>query len=138
MVLGSAGDRPSVCHVSMRMTESYYRKQECGGGPLRTAVSAQIRPVSGRLDRYEAVFMRYCECLQPDWLDRGTVSAPGRPQTECIRNRYALSKSGLNGYLAADSVYGQNSAMESISGLLPEFYNTRQPLLSVQRSHGSG
>ena len=28
-----------------------------------------------------------------------------------------------NEYLTADSVYGQNSAMESISGLLPEFYN---------------
>lgn len=96
----------------------YYRKQEWAVSHEDEA-SAQIRQYLDE-DRYEA-FYGYCDAYNLTGWTAGPF-LKYRPQMEAVRIGMFIDQRA-NEYLTADSVYGQNSAMESISGLLPEFYN---------------
>ena len=97
---------------------TYYRKQEWAVSH-EDEVSAQIRQYLDE-DRYEA-FYGYCDAYHLTGWTAGPF-LKYRPQMEAVRIGMFIDQRA-NEYLTADSVYGQNSAMESISGLLPEFYN---------------
>lgn len=86
-------------------------------------------------NRYEA-FYGYCDAYHLTGWTAGPF-LKYRPQMEAVRIDMFIDQRA-NEYLTADSIYRQNSAMESISGLLPEFYNRDSLCYPVQRSHGFG
>ena len=98
--------------------QPYYKKQ--------AEAVADFDKVSAQMDRYleegaYKQFFAYCQSYNLTGWTAGPF-LPWHPQMECIQiGRFV--EEHLNGYLAADSVYEQNEHLESISGLLPEFYD---------------
>lgn len=97
---------------------SYYKKQDAAVADFDT-VSAQMNRYleSGEYEQYYA----YCRSYNLTGWTAGPF-LPWQPQTKCIEIGRFI-KEHLNGYLMADSIYEQNDHLESIGGLLPEFYN---------------
>ena len=96
----------------------YYKKQDWAV-THEDEVSAQIRQYLDK-EQYEA-FYGYCDAYNLTGWTAGPF-LKYRPQMEAVRIGMFIDQRA-NEYLTADSVYKQNGAMESISGLLPEFYN---------------
>ena len=98
---------------------SYYKKQD--------AAVANFTSVSEQMDQYLAAgkyeqYFAYCKSYNLTGWTAGPF-LPWQPQTKCIEIERFI-KEHLNGYLAADSIYEQNDHLETIGGLLPEFYDT--------------
>ena len=80
-----------------------------------------IRELKQVTEKYEQYFA-YCKSYNLTGWTAGPF-LPWQPQTKCIEIERFI-KEHLNGYLAADSIYEQNDHLETIGGLLPEFYDT--------------
>ena len=97
----------------------YYRKQEWAVSH-EDEVSAQIRQYLDE-DRYEA-FYGYCDAYHLTGWDGPNRFSNTVRQMEAVRIGMFIDQRA-NEYLAADAVDGRTAQRESISGLLPEFYN---------------